>query len=230
MIRTSVVVLGCAAALLATSCRGHRGDIGAKVVLNASDVPGFTQFLPTHCDESGAVFGPGGRKLDRVLTEETCTSGFLVDAAVSGEGRAQIDAQTRAGGNEPGDPSRPSADMPIHGVFVASHHGAFEIYDTVYRFSTEELARQTFQTLAYPAQPDDTPREDVPSQTFGDERRTQKSVLGPTAEEWETNYQTVWRRGTVVGWVRTAGAADIDPHDVSRLAAIIDDRLKQALR
>jgi hypothetical protein len=149
---------------------------------------------------------------------------FLVDSAISGSGREQIDAYTREGGNT----VNPAAPMlPIGGPFVASHSGIFEIYDYVMVLPSDAAAHDEFVIESHSRQDQDTDYRELAA-SFGDERKMYRGVLGPSAATYETQIVTFWRRGNVVAMLNTMGAADLSEAEHARLVSLVDARIDAA--
>lgn len=224
------------AILLAGCHSGHPPSSAASLpdphglALTAGDLPGFE---PT----------PSMRPVSPALSD-ACPSGphiydgtppvpkrcdftsFLVDSAISGPGREQIDAYTRQGGNTV-NPASPM--LPIAGPFVASHSGIFEIYDDVMVLPSDAAAHDEFVTESYSRQEQDTDYRELPA-SVGDERKMYRGVFGPSATTYQTQIVTFWRRGNVVAMLNTMGAADVSEAEHARLVQLIDARITALLQ
>lgn len=216
-------------AVLFTACGKSKAatvELAPNMVLTEGDMPGMHYEGAGHCElDWHRIYVPGTVNAYR----ECCASSFVTEEAFSGEGRTQIDAQTRADGYDPntlGSPgSTPEPFRPIHGPFILSHHGIFEAYDTVYLTSTLDGAHQEYERLAEQA----TSQEFVASVTptsFGDEGETVEMVMGPDANVFQTAYHTVWRRGRAIGYLNTMGSPDLQMEDNLRLAELMDSRMQ----
>jgi hypothetical protein len=149
---------------------------------------------------------------------------FLVDSAISGPGREQIDAYTREGGNTL---NSASPILPIVGPFVAAHSGIFEIYDYVMVLPSDAAAHDEFVIESHSRQDQDTDYRELTA-SVGDERKMYRDVLGPSAATHETQIVTFWRRGNVIAMVNTMGAADLSEAQHARLVSLVDARMEAA--
>ena len=197
----------------------------ARVLLAPGDLDAFTVF-PAPCYRLFPDKGihNGDTPIERSLLAY-CIWSAITNNAVYGEGRVQIDAFARSVGYEPRPGLWPFT--PIGGDFVATHHGIFEIYDTLIVFDSEEMAHERFVRETYSrASMLTNYHEAVVSRA--DESKTWSGVFGSDASARETQYVTEWRRGRVVAWVNTMGAADLTAEDNERLVGIVDQRIQSA--
>jgi hypothetical protein len=149
-----------------------------------------------------------------------------VTTAISGPGRAQIDAFARSQGYPVDFRGMPL--LPIQGPFVASHSGTFEVYDDVELFANEATAKRQFTQQAYPRTNQLVGYRELTS-SLGDARLSYMGGFGPDPASSETQIVSIWRRGNAVATLSTLGASDMSLSEHARLAAIIDRRL-QALQ
>jgi hypothetical protein len=225
-----VAVVGGSA--LGSNARPAPIPVPAGVALQAGDLPGFTAEDSLRPEPASAPVVPlhpdqdcfHGFSIDYTPPPQRCAfSGFIVDTALMGAGRAEIDASARADGVPTDTDGLP--EIPIHGPFVATHSGIFEIYDDIAVFADETTAEQQFAQLAYPRAGQLVGYRELPS-SLGDDRLMYTGGFGPDPASSETQIVTIWRRGNAVATLSTLGAADISAAEHAALAGIIDQRLR----
>jgi hypothetical protein len=219
--------------LLLTACgslnaanRSNPSDeLAVRAILTDDEMPGFTGG-----SRSGIDTGCGSWSVSLPLNLLSCAFGsYMTNEAYSGEGRAQIDAQARADGNDPetmGAPgSTPEPDRPIHGIFVSTHHGIFELYNRAIIFDSPEDAHENLWESIDGARSSLSGFEEVPS-GIGDESVTFKGLTGPDPQTYEMQFLTQFRRGRVVVSISTMGSPDLKVEENWRLAGILDSRIE----
>ncbi len=199
--------------------------LAGQAVLTQDDMPGFTGSGGVGpCNYGFGHIGPGPSDW-----LSCAMSSYLTDEAYSGEGRAQIDAQARADGYDPdtlGEPgTTPQPDTPIHGPFVSTHHGIFELYAPVTVLTSPGAAHDFFLQQADDARTWELGAPEIPS-NIGEESVTVKRPFGPDPTIFQTSFETVFRRGRVVVVLNTMGSPDLSVEENWRLANLMDGRIQ----
>lgn len=224
-------------AVALVGCRGVRATPSARnlpdphgLALVAADLPGFEVTPGLRPIPSAQIDAcPSGPHIydGTPPVPKSCdTSGFLVESAIQGVGRQQIDAYTREGGNTP-DSETPM--LPVQGPFVSTHSGIFEVYDYVMVLGSDTAAHDEFLTASRTRAEQLADYRELPT-SLADEGKVYRGVLGPDAMTYETQLVTVWRRGNVVGMVNTMGAGDVSEAEHDRLVGVVDARIETMLK
>ncbi len=200
--------------------------LAALAVLTEDDMPGFTGgggLEPCDAFTTGIYTGGPSYKL-------ACSfSSFLTNEAYSGKGREQIDAQTRADGYDPetlhAPGQTPQPFTPIHGPFVTSHHGIFELYAPVTVLANPDKAHKYFLQQEEQTRGWELGVTEIPS-SIGEESLTVKRPMGPDPTIFQTSFETVFRRGRVVVVLNTMGSPDLSVEENWRIANLIDGRIE----
>ena len=211
---STVILAGCGGNSNAAGQSKKDADAGLSFVLTADDLPGFTLMNgEARCVDYPPPWGVVDFRPDFL---SDCSVFFFRNDMLSGEGRAQIDAQALAEGKDVNEGATPGAtpwpDTPTYGPFVATHHGAFVVHADVWVWTSPEAADRNMEIQGT-------------TESLGDEGGTTSFSYGP-APAYARSFSTSWRRGRVVGIVTVIGGSPLDTGMNLALAAAMDARMK----
>lgn len=152
---------------------------------------------------------------------------FLVNSALSPQGRAEIASWEQPRGFTPTDPPA------IFGPFVTEHTGIFEVTSVELSYRTADAAHKDYTCCTFNFANNYAGYHTIPVQ-LGEEANAwggiRDSPTNPPREYEEQVFYIHWRHGPIVSTCWIDGAHDITFDQAVELAHIVDQRIAAALQ